>query len=207
MRRGVAIRRAAAGAAIIAAWSLVAWGAARALWVESDLSRADVIVVLGGSAAYSERARHAARLYAQGRAPRILLTNDGGRGGWSQTRRENPLFVERAREELLEAGVPASGIEVLEPKVSSTYAEAILLRDYAASSGTRSMLIVTSRYHSRRASWVFNRVMRESNVRLGLSAAPASEETPRPATWWLTASGWRQVGAEYPKLLYYRINY
>jgi uncharacterized SAM-binding protein YcdF (DUF218 family) len=195
------------GACVAAAWAVLAWGAARALVAEAELERADLIVVLGGSAAYEERARHAARLYREGRAPLVVLTFDGTLAGWSQAEQANPPFVRLAREELLRAGVPAGRVEVLPGLVTSTHEEAALVCAFATGRGARSVLVVTSAYHSRRALWTFRRAARSGGLVVGLSAAPAGGQSPSAAFWWLSPEGWRQVAAEYPKLIYYRVKY
>lgn len=192
---------------LLAVWPFAAWCAARALIVRRELPRADAIVVLGGSATYVERTRWAARLFREGRAPRIVLTNDQMRGGWSSAEQRNPFFVERAAEELRRAGVPDESIEVLPGAATSTHDEALLVRDYAARRNFRAVLIVTSAYHTRRALWTFQRVFREESVEVGLDAPPTGEQSPRPAAWWLHAEGWRSVALEYPKLIYYRVRY
>ncbi|MCA1615405.1 MAG: YdcF family protein [Acidobacteria bacterium] len=201
-------RRAARGAVTaLAAWALVAWGAARWLAVAEALPRADAVVVLGGAAAYVERTREAARLYGEGRAPVVVLTNDGLRGGWSQAQQRNPFFHERAGEELRRAGVAAQRIELVPGVVASTHDEAVAVRAYAAARGWRSLLVVTSAYHSRRALWTFRRVFEGSNVALGLAPAPPGEGTPSTFAWWLRPRGWRLIAGEYLKLIYYRWQY
>ena len=189
------------------AWSLVAWVAARNLMVNAELPHADVLVVLAGSTAYAERTRRAAELYHEGRAPKIVLTNDNQQSGWSNALQRNPFFVERAVEELSAARVPASVIEILPQAVSSTYDEAQLLRRYAETNGLRSILIVTSAYHSRRALWTFRKVFEGSGVNIGLTFAAPGEQTPSPSLWWLRLSGWKAVAGEYVKLIYYRVHY
>ncbi|HEX6625537.1 MAG TPA: YdcF family protein [Pyrinomonadaceae bacterium] len=201
-------RRALAGVLLLlVAWELLAWGAARALMVRADIERADAVVVLSGSTSYVERARWAARLFREGRAPRVVLTNDGRRGGWSQSEERNPFFVERAVEELSRAGVPRGLIEVLPETVAGTHDEAVLLREYAASKGLRSVCVVTSAYHSRRALWTLRRAFEGSAVEVGLSAPPPGGLTPSPATWWFSASGWQVVAGEYLKFIYYWLYY
>ena len=190
-----------------AVWFLLAWVAARSLVVQADLPRADALLVLSGSSNYVERARHAARLYREGRAPLILLTNDGEQGGWSAEEQRNPFFVERTADELKQSGVPAEKIEVLPGIVSSTYDEAVALREYATSRKLGSVLVVTSAYHSRRALWTMRRVMQGSGVEVGLDAPPAGAESPAPATWWIRPRGWQMVAGEYPKMLYYHLRY
>lgn len=195
-----------AGAAL-GLWSLLAWVAALALIVEEGPARADAAVVLAGSSTYRERARHAARLYAQGRASLVILTDDGQPGGWSAAEQRNPLFVERAAEELRRGGVPADRIEVAGPAASSTYEEAERVRELAAARGLRSLLLVPAAYQSRRARWTFTRAFRGSGIAVGVDAPPPGEQTPRPALWWLHPLGWRLVPGEYAKLAYYALRY
>lgn len=191
----------------LAVWCVVAWVAARGLIVGSDMERADALVVLSGSSVYRERARHAAELFREGRAPKIILTSDGQQGGWSQSEQRNPFFVERAHAELRRAGVPPERIEVVPRPVMSTYDEAVALREYATEQGVRSLLVVTSGYHSRRARWSLRRVFAESGVRVGVAPVAAGEETPAHVAWWLQPDGWRMVAGEYVKLVYYRWHY
>src|SRR5688500_447600 len=141
----------------VAAWSLLAWGAAQALIVHDGLAHAEVIVVLSGSSAYLERTNKAADLFHEGRAPLVVLTNDNTRGGWSSVQQRNPYFVERAAEELRKAGVPAEKIQIVPGVASSTRDEATILREYVLSQGLRSVLVVTSAYHSRRALWTLRK--------------------------------------------------
>lgn len=207
VRRRRLRRLACYAVAILAAWSLFAWVAARALVVRAEMGRADVVVILSGGSFYAERVAQAAQLFKQSRAPKIVLTNDGVSGPWSFEKERNPTFTEIEAEELRTAGVPAESIEVLSQQVSSTYDEAVLLRDYAQGRGLRSILIVTSAYHSRRALWVWRRVFRESGVVVGIDPAPTGQQSPAPATWWWHVRGWRSVAAEYPKFVYYWLRY
>lgn len=187
----------------LAVWAVIAWVAARALIVHAELLHAEAIVVLSGSSTYRERADEAARLFHEGRAPKIILTNDGLQSEWSSAEQRNPFYFERAAQELRKAGVPADKIETLPQVVTSTYDEATLLREYAKTRGIHSLLIVTSAYHSRRALWTLRRVMKDDGIEIGLSAPPTGEQTPRPATWWWHLNGWRVVAGEYVKLIYY----
>ena len=212
LRRATSRRRqlARVAVALVIAWPLVAWVAARSLVVRDELQPADVILVLSGASEYVERTRHAADLFKRGVAPKIILTNDNLRGGWNSEQQRNPYFIEREAEELRRAGVPAAQIEALPEPVASTYDEAVRLRAYAAEHKLGSVLIVTSAYHSRRALWTMRRVFRESGVRV--SVAPVAtggtaQQTPPAATWWLSRRGWRSVAPEYPKIVYYWLRY
>lgn len=196
-----------AGLALLLVWPPLAWAAADWLVVETEPSHADALVVLGGASTYQERAEYAARLFAGGFAPRVVLTDDGQRGGWSQAEQRNPFFVERAAAVLRGAGVPDASVETLPQKTASTYEEARALRAYAEARGVRSLLVVTSGYHTRRAGWTLGRAFEGSGVRVSLAAVPPGGQTPARGLWWLSPAGWRTVGLEYPKLVYYRLRY
>jgi uncharacterized SAM-binding protein YcdF (DUF218 family) len=191
----------------LAAWSGLAWVAAKALIVQADLPQADALVVLSGSSNYMERTRAAAELFTAGRAPKIILTNDNEQGGWSSAEQRNPLFEELEFAELVRAGVPAEKIERLTGIVTSTYDEALQVRAIASAQGLRSIIVVTSAYHSRRALWTWRRVFQESGIAIGLSAAPTGEQSPNPFSWWWHPRGWSMVAGEYPKLIYYWLQY
>ena len=194
-------------AAILLTWPFIAWLAALALITSASLERADAIIVLSGSEAYVERARHAARLYHEGRAPRVILTNDNLRGPWSQEKQTNPLFSERARDELLNAGVPKESVDVLPGTVANTFDETVAVRSYAAQNNLRSLLFVTSAYHTRRTLWTLNKVFKDSGIVVGVDGAQPGVQTPAPGTWWLHRRGWGSVALEYPKLVYYYCEY
>ena len=192
-------------ALLLVLWVIVAGLAARLLIVNTPLTRADAIVVLSGSSVFTERTHRAAEYYRQGLGQRILLTNDNLRGEWSSAEQRNPFFYERARTKLIESGVPPDRIEVLPAPVTNTYDEAQALRDYAQSHQLRSLLVVTSAYHSRRALWTLNRVFESSGIEIGMQSVESGEQTPRPLTWWLYPRGWQMVVGEYVKNVYYRV--
>ncbi len=163
--------------------------------------------MLSGSGVYAERASRAAELWNEGRAPRIFLTRDSERGGWSEEEQRNPTFNERAVDELRREGVASDKIEVLPERVASTYDEAVMLRRYAADNGLRSLLVVTSAYHSRRALWTMQRVFEGSGIQVGLEVAEPGRQSPGAATWWWHRLGWKTVALEYFKLGYYLLHY
>lgn len=183
----------------IVAW-LLAWGAARLLVVCAPLENADAILVLSGSSRLAERNHLAAELFRQGRAPRVILTNDYQQLGWDSKEQRNPFSYEFARMILQADGVPSEQIEVLTQLVKGTYGELELARKYARQQRLRSLLIVTSAYHSRRALWTAGNLFKGTGVVIGLEhASPA----PSPWIWWLHTGGWQLVPGEYLKMLYY----
>jgi len=105
--------------------------------------------------------------------------------------------------------VPEEAIETLPTVVGGTNDEANLFAGVSAERGLKSLLLVTSAYHSRRALWTFERAMSRNNVSLniGIESPPTGQQTPLPSTWWLSGTGWRMVGLEYVKIVYYWLVY
>ena len=188
-------------------WFVLAWFGARALIVEADLPSADAIVILSGSSTYVERTQKAAELCRQGRAPLVVLTDDNTRGGWSNALQRNPYFVERAHDELTKQGVPPDKIRVAPGIAANTHDEALIIRDYALAQRLKSILVVTSAYHSRRALRILRSTFAGGETSLGIAPAPTGAQTPSPVLWWLHVEGWRSVAGEYVKLIYYWLKY
>lgn len=190
-------------------WIFLAPFLAESLIVEKPLEKADAILVLGGSHTYLERTNKAAELYKKGVAPKIFLTDDGEQSGWSQTEQRNPWFVELARKSLIANGVAPENIEILQPQVSGTIYEARLLAEKAKQTNLKSVLIVTSAYHTRRALATFERTFTENNLSttIGISAAAPGIQTPAPRFWWLSGFGWQIVAGEYVKSAGYSVYY
>jgi len=154
-----------------------------------------------------ERTHKAAELYSEGRAPIVVLTDDHTQGGWSSAQQRNPYFVERARDELIKQGVPLAQIRVAPGIADGTREEAQIIADYARANGLRSILVVTSAYHSRRALRTLRQTAGDAGTSVGIATAPTGWQTPAPALWWLYYEGWRSVAGEYVKLIYYWLKY
>lgn len=190
---------------LFSAWIAVAPFLAERLIIEKPLEKADAILILSGSSVYLERTHRAAALYKTGISDKILLTDDGGRGGWSPIEKRNPSFVELAKNELVRQSIPAENIEVLEGTINGTIDEARVLQKAAGQRRLQSVLLVTSGYHSRRALGTFEKIFAESGspIEIGIAPVPVGEQTPTAFFWWLSPFGWQVVAGEYVKSLFY----
>jgi uncharacterized SAM-binding protein YcdF (DUF218 family) len=177
------------------------------LIIEKPLEKADAIIVLGGSAVYRERSQKAAEMYRQGVAPKILLTDDGERAGWNRVEKTNLPWVELARRSLIGYGVPEEAIEILPGQVTGTVWEAKELATEVNRTGIKSVLIVTSAYHTRRSLWTFEKFLAGENVEIGIVHSPVGDQTPRLRSWWVTPRGWNMVAGEYVKFAAYWVYY
>ncbi|HWP53947.1 MAG TPA: YdcF family protein [Pyrinomonadaceae bacterium] len=192
---------------VLVASPVVAWFAAHVLIVKAEMPSADAIVVLSGSATYIERANWAAKLYREGRAPLIVLTDDGLIGGWDNREDRNPHYYEMTARRLQQQGVPADRIQLAPGIALGTYEESLLVRDYATARNLKRVLVVTSGYHSRRALWSMRRACEGSGIQVGMDSAPPGWQTPSPWLWWSRRWGWKVVAGEYLKMVYYWTKY
>ena len=204
-RRRLALLIALLGTVVV--WPMLAWAGAHLLIVKSDLASADAIVVMSGSSTYLERADWAAKLYREGRAPVVILTDDKLISGWDRKEERNPYFYELAARELQKRGVPESKIQVVSDIALGTYEESLGVRDYATAHQLKRLLVVTSAYHTRRAFWSLRHACEGSGIEIGIDNPPPGWQTPAPSRWWLHRWGWKVVAGEYVKLIYYWMRY
>lgn len=176
-------------------------GAARIWIVNEPLTKADVIVVLGGGP--STRPFAAARLFHAGYAPKILLTNP--QPAPATQLGLTPTDADLERDILLKEKVPAAAIVVAPELVNSTYDEAIAIRDWARTNGVRRIIIPTDDFQTRRARWVFRKQLQPLGVQVLLQAVPVREFAA--SNWWQHEQGVVAFQNELLKYAYYRIKY
>ena len=80
-----------------------------------------------------------------------------------------------------------------------------MIKDYAVAERLRSVLVVTSAYHSRRALRTVRQTINDTGTTVGME--PVAADAAHSAFWWLQPEGWRTVGGEYVKLIYYWLKY
>lgn len=188
---------------LVVAWAIVAPFLATYLIVERPLGRADAILVLSGSAVYKERTKKAAELYTNKVAATVIITNDGTNAGWFSGEQQNPPYVELERRELIANGVAADAIVVLPGTVAGTDEEAKAIATEIDRLAVKSLIIVTSAYHTRRALKTFDTILAGREIEIGIDSPPPGDRTPAPGYWWLTPRGWQTVAGEYVKIAVY----
>ncbi len=82
--------------------------------------------------------------------------------------------------------------------------EAVLLEKVVRERNLKSILPVTSAYHTRRTLSTFQKVFGEK-IEIGIAAPEIP--TPSPDYWWLFRQGWRNIALEYLKICYYWLYY
>ena len=171
--------------------------------VEDDSPKlgADIILIMMGAPA--ERAPKALKLFKDGYAPLLgfVRPEDFEVNRITDAPNEGDI-VDRF---LKINGVPDHARKFyFDSAVTSTWDEvAVLLKHVEAlNPRPRRIIVVTSWYHSKRVSWVFERL---KPAELFVELSPVGESDA--ATWWQTEKTFLPVFNEYLKWLYYLKNY
>lgn len=174
----------------------------RLLYVEDPLQRGDAIFVLAG--ARTARWLEARDLLNAGYAPVILLSSGQRESSEIKLERQGvhlPAEGEVARNALVQLGVPADRVLILPGYPDNTAEEGAKLRDYAGARGWRTVIIVTSKLHTRRAAFAMRRALAGTPVRVVIRATRYDDD--EPGRWWLKRRTIRTVMYEAPKLIAY----
>ncbi len=178
-------------------------GVAQGLIVNDEPIPADIIFVLNSD--YNIRPARAAALYKQGLAPLIVMARSEDTPAVEMGLIPNDTDISVGVLERL--GIPAEKILVLPYPggVTSTFDEAVVLHQYIEDTGIDRVILVTSAFHSRRASWIFARELADLPVEVKMVAVPYS--TFDDTNWWQNESGLITLNNEYIKLGYYFLKY
>jgi uncharacterized SAM-binding protein YcdF (DUF218 family) len=193
-------RRAAlvvAAAAIVAALS-VAPHAGSALVVDAPLASADAIVSL----ASHEWERLPAAATAARRYPDavVVLTLP------PVVNEFNCHDCAHRVERLVNLGLDEKRIRIVPITLPGTYGEAVATRSLLSMQRLRSVVVVTSPYHTRRSLATFRHVLEGIGVAVGV--VPATATSPaRPERWWAAEYDRAYVRYEWAATLYYQLRH
>ena len=170
------------------------------------LSKGDAIVVLAGQTPVREI--EAADLFHAGYAQRILLTAEYEPAGADVLRKRGVPFEfgPQLRKRLVMAlGVPDSAVTVLDKqRVTSTKDEAGVVREWAGANAAKRIIVVTSRYHTARASLIFRDAL--GGLGVEVITRPATADRFHPEGWWRDWNQFRNGILEWQKLIFYALS-
>ena len=147
--------------------------------------KADAVVVLGGDE-FGMRTVKAAELVQAGYAPYALLS-----GPQLLLTHESELMLAFA----LKQGYPASLFQQFQHDANSTREEETALAPELQRRGVHRILLVTSNYHPRRATYLFHRIA----PWLAMQTVDAPDAYFTPSTWWKTRRGRKTFALEWIK--------
>ncbi len=172
----------------------------RYLVTADPLEKSDWIVVLAGAPYLT--APEAARLYHEGWAPAIIVTNQPRPPGQEELLRLGVPAKdgqEITREILSGLRVPGEAVKTLPDRSDGTVEELQAVRRFLSSQSARALIVVTAKPHSTRARRVCAAEM-PAAVRCGVR--PASGDPYDPSRWWTYRRTLAEVVYQYAALAY-----
>ena len=147
--------------------------AGESLVVEDPLEKSDAIIILSDDNFYGDRATRAAEIYRQGLAPVVVASG--------VRLRPYAGIAELMSHDLFDRGVPKEGIITFPQDADNTREQSEALKKLLQAKRWKSVIIVTSNYHTRRAKYICGKVFgNEIAVRM----AAARDADYDPAHWY-----------------------
>ncbi|CBE68131.1 MAG: YdcF family protein [Candidatus Methylomirabilis oxygeniifera] len=176
----------------------------RYLITEDRLQKAEAIAVLAGDGGVG-RTLEAVRLYQDGYAPRIILTRQRLPTGYEALTRLGITVPEERHIQwmvLKAMRVPVTAVLQVNERSDSTASEMVHLVRLLKEHRIRTIILVTNKSHSTRASKILARVSRNNLTSI---SRPTRYDTFDPDGWWRSRADARDVLFEYLKLLDYLV--
>ena len=180
---------------------------ARFLLVKDNINKADCIVVLSSDTYF--RIKKAVELYNSGYAKNIVVTITPER---EKELKEYYEFGYRIfglkdisnKEIILKAfeyfNKDPKDIYFTEKEVTSTYDEAIAIKDFMLKNNFKSLILVTSTYHTKRALLVFKLVFNKTGIKI--YNCTAENKLYNPLRWWEKERDVEKIIREYVAIIY-----
>ena len=167
------------------------------------LQQADVIAIPANWDDTIIRARGGADLYNKGLAKLVFVPRMEPMEGLEETLNQG-IHVPENRDLLIiileGLGVPLAAIETSSQEVTDTWEEAQEVSNLVERKGYTSVLLVTSKYHSRRAYLIFKDALKGN---ASVISVPSPYDPSDPEEWWKRGKDCKRVIIEYQKMLVY----
>ena len=146
--------------------------AGKLIYKQDKLRPADVIVILAGED--SERVEYGAYLFREEWSKKDRIIMAGGPLVWKYS------WASLMKEHAEHIGIPGKDI-LIEDKSRSTEEDAKYTKEIIRKHGYKSLILVTSPYHSRRAATIFQKVMGKD---IKVISAPVEHSWFKFDDWW-----------------------
>jgi uncharacterized SAM-binding protein YcdF (DUF218 family) len=171
---------------------------------EDPLDKADAIFVFAGTRV--ERPLEAFELYHEGYAPVVVVTRAVAEQATFDAEKKGVRIAsdfDLNRTALLQLGVPASALIAPDRIHDNTAEEAQTLRQLSQRYKWRKVILVSSKYHLRRAGLAVRRELKGTGVQFIRRGSRYDASNPR--YWWRRRSDIRWLLSEVPKLAAYEL--
>jgi len=186
---------------LIASHQYILKAIGRYLVYQQDPQHADVVVILANWDDTIVRARGGADLFKSGLAKTIFVPRMERMEGHEEIAQRG-ITIPENRDLLITIlqglGVPLVAIETSGQEVTDTWDEAREASHFIEAKGYTTVLLVTSKYHARRASLIFKDALKGKAT---VISVPSPYDSSDPEVWWKQNEDSKRVIMEYQKLL------
>lgn len=175
------------------------------LVAEDNLKKSDIIVVPTGEPQI--RVPHAADLYHEGYAKKILFVNSipsyDNYNNFDKDKKQDKSIGKAYINKMIaiNLGVPEKNIIILDNNAKSTLDEAIICREYFKNNlEIESIILVTSIFHSGRSKIIFKRVLEYLDRDIEIYSSPSKYDNSNTNKWWVNGRDILWVLREYLSL-------
>lgn len=174
---------------------------------EQTPQKSDVIVVLNGRD--TERSLAAVDLYNRGYSKLVVMARRSKQPGsdefWKRVGKDwnSKIFFQRAIEAM---GISEHSFKLIGNGVTSTYDEAKVTKRFVKGNGYKSILLVTSKWHSKRAYLTFRSVFK-GHDEVEIIPHASKYDSFDPDAWWKNENDAESVFREYARLIYYIVTF
>ncbi len=174
-----------------------------ATWlIQEDLTnKADALVFLMGS--FSDRVLQTDDLYKQGLADQVLIVKASNKAAAALEARGIPVVNETRQvcDALVALGIPEDKVITIPGDATSTQMEAMIVREYILNhTSLDSLILVSSPFHTRRASLIFKTAFKNTATPVCIFSSPSSYSIHDAEKWWRSREMVQRVLMEYMKL-------
>ena len=171
------------------------------LVVNDEVKESDIILVLMGSV--YDRILEAVDLYQESYSDKIILINSYVAAKDIIVNRGLQVYGNTLLSKMaaIDMGIPEEDIIVLDGNSRSTQDEAMTFREYIKKNKEiDSIIIVTSKFHSRRAKKIFKKALSVLDREIDIYCSPSKYDSSNVNQWWRNREDLQWVVFEYLKL-------
>ncbi len=180
----------------------IAKGLGNYLIYEDTLTQVDAAFVLSGMP--TERLPYGVKVYKEGQTPLLIATGEHIDPDL-ETLGIMLTDAALAQKALVEKyGVDSTDIIILE-EGTSTFEESEVILGFAKAQGYKRIMIVSSKFHTRRIKNVFKKKFAAKGIETVIRGAQSEDYEINQ--WWISEQGLIFVNNEYLKLIYYFFKY
>ncbi len=171
---------------------------AGALLVRKDpLKNSEALVILSGGG--EERLEAGANLYHDGKVRRIILTETDE----LQTGSSTPITTINYDSLASRYGIDKSKLYKTKKTSTSTYEEAQAVLTLMKQKDWKSLIIVTDNFHSQRTGMIFDKIFKNSGIKVSVQPVNVQGYWYDPLKWWKDSESRDVTVLEYVKIFYF----